>query len=166
MSTLWGAGDPVEFLDDTRFAAFDDHRYLKWANPDEVPWSHESYISTSCSDDRDGDGEHGPTIIGEWSVSPPDEVQWNEEWRPDGNEDFYRRWFAAQVQSYEGRTEGWVFWTWKTQLGDYRWGYRGTFQIPPDLVTFEGRQPNRAADAVRAGVIPENIEEALSSDVC
>lgn len=126
MSTLWGSGNPVEFLSDTTFAAFDDHRYLKWTP--QVPASHESYISTSCADNRNGDAA-GPTIVGEWSLSPPTDVEWDDYWRPDLNQDFYRRWFAAQVQAYEGRTEGWVFWTWKTQLGDYRWGYRGMFCI-------------------------------------
>ncbi|KAG7142925.1 glucan endo-1 like protein [Verticillium longisporum] len=144
MGSGWGAGNPVEFLSDTQLTAFDDHRYLKWANRDEVPLSHESFISTSCSDNLSRDSA-GPTIIGEWSLSVPDEDQWSDEWHPESQKDFYRKWFAAQIHSYETRAEGWVFWTWKTQLGDYRWGYK---------------------DAVAAGVIPENIDEALNSGVC
>ncbi|KAM0536069.1 hypothetical protein ACHAPP_003264 [Verticillium nonalfalfae] len=141
MGSGWGAGNPVEFLSDTQLTAFDDHRYLKWANRDEVPLSHESFISTSCSDNLSRDSA-GPTIIGEWSLSVPDDVQWSDGWHPESQKDFYRKWFAAQIHSYETRAEGWVFWTWKTQLGDYRWGYK---------------------DAVAAGVIPENIDEALNS---
>ncbi|EEY20762.1 endo-beta-1,6-glucanase [Verticillium alfalfae VaMs.102] len=144
MGTGWGAGNPVEFLSDTQLTAFDDHRYLKWANRDEVPLSHESFISTSCSDNLSRDSA-GPTIIGEWSLSVPDDVQWSDGWHPESQKDFYRKWFAAQIHSYETRAEGWVFWTWKTQLGDYRWGYK---------------------DAVPAGVIPEDIDEALNSGVC
>lgn len=144
MGSGWGAGNPVEFLGDTQFTAFDDHRYLKWANRDEVPWTHESYVSTSCKDNLSRDSA-GPTIIGEWSLSVPDEIQWSDGWHPDSQKDFYRKWFAAQIHSYETKAEGWVFWTWKTQLGDYRWGYK---------------------DAVEAGVIPEDLNSALNSGVC
>ncbi len=39
-------------------------------------------------------------------------------------------------RKYEEYTNGWIFWAWKSQLGDYRWTYQ---------------------DAVAAGVIPGNI---------
>ncbi|GJC95730.1 endo-beta1,6-glucanase [Colletotrichum higginsianum] len=129
MSSLWGSGNPVEFLDDTYFTAFDDHRYLKWANKNDVPWTHESYISTSCADNRNGDAA-GPTIVGEWSISPPDEIESSDGWNRNTQKDFYRRWFAAQVLAYERSTAGWVFWTWKAQLNDYRWSYRGELSPP------------------------------------
>lgn len=63
-------------------------------------------------------------IVGEWSLSPPDDVQWSSEWDPSSNVDFYKKWWAAQVMAYE-KTEGWFFWSWKSQLGDYRWSYQG-----------------------------------------
>jgi hypothetical protein len=66
-----------------------------------------------------------PTIIGEFSLSVPDNVQWNGDWHPDSNKAFYSQWFAAQIMSYERDTNGWIFWSWKTQLGDYRWSYQG-----------------------------------------
>lgn len=119
MDKIWGAGDPHESLRDDYYAAYDDHRYLKWAN---VGGSHDSYISTSCNDQLDS---NKPTIVGEWSLSVPDDVEHNDEWNPDKNQDFYKRWFAAQVTAYE-RQQGWVFWTWKSQLGDLRWSYQGT----------------------------------------
>lgn len=120
MSELWGSGNPTEFLSDTYFTAFDDHRYLKW-DPS-VPVNKDSYVSTSCRDDRNGEDV---LLIGEWSLSVPDNVEWTNEWNPFNNVDFYRRWFAAQVQTYERSTNGWIFWTWKANLGDPRWSYKG-----------------------------------------
>ncbi|KAJ3204575.1 hypothetical protein HDU82_005749 [Entophlyctis luteolus] len=137
MNKLWGPGDPVEFIADKYFTAFDDHRYLKWAD---VPVSHADYIATSCSDDRGG---LWPTIVGEFSLSVPDDVQWTPGWHPSSNKQFYKDWFAAQIHSYE-KQAGWVFWTWKSQLGDYRWSYRDAVLagvIPPDL-----RQLRRVCD--------------------
>ncbi|THC99686.1 hypothetical protein EYZ11_000847 [Aspergillus tanneri] len=121
--------DPHEFLTDDYYAAYDDHRYLKWAN---VEVSQDSYIRTSCSDQLDA---NKPTIVGEWSLSVPDDVENSDEWSKDGQKDFYRRWFAAQVTAYE-RQQGWVFWTWKSELGDYRWAYKDAIEaevIPKDL---------------------------------
>jgi hypothetical protein len=119
MSELWGSGNPTEFLSDKTFTAFDDHRYLKWSD---VPVSKDSYISTSCGDDRNAEE---PLIMGEWSLSVPDNVQWTDEWNPFNDPGFYKRWFTAQIQTYERSTEGWVFWTWKGGLGDPRWSYKG-----------------------------------------
>src|SRR4051812_16239942 len=70
-----------------------------------------------------------PTIVGEFSLSVPDNVQWNGDWHPDSNKDFYNRWFAAQIIRYERDTNGWIFWSWKTQLGDYRWSYQGMSRL-------------------------------------
>ncbi|KAL4884221.1 glycoside hydrolase superfamily, partial [Aspergillus karnatakaensis] len=138
MNQKWGSGEPTEFLTDTYFAAYDDHRYLKWAD---VAVDKETYISTSCNDDRGG---NTPVIVGEWSLSVPDGVQWSGEWEPAGNVDFYKRWFAAQVVAYE-RQLGWVFWTWRADLGDYRWSYK---------------------DAVDAGVIPRDLDSIHDNSPC
>ncbi|KAI9924927.1 hypothetical protein MW887_006333 [Aspergillus wentii] len=138
MDKLWGSGDPNESLKDLYYAAYDDHRYLKWAN---VDVSKDSYISTSCSDELNS---NTPTIVGEWSLSVPDDVESHDDWKPDGNQDFYKKWFAAQVTSYE-KQQGWVFWTWKAQLGDYRWSYQ---------------------DAVAAGVIPLDLNSLADMGVC
>ena len=70
MSSLWGSGDPTEYLTDNYFAAYDDHRYIKWDTS--VTVSQESYISTSCNDDLSG---NTPSIVSEWSLSVPDDVQ-------------------------------------------------------------------------------------------
>lgn len=119
MNQKWGSGDPTQYLSDNWFAAYDDHRYLKWANIGDV--SQSNYISTSCRDDRGG---NTPTIVGEWSLSVPDNVEWTSGWDPRTQQDFYKKWFAAQIISYE-KQQGWTFWSWKTELGDYRWDYQG-----------------------------------------
>ncbi|KLO88267.1 SPR1-exo-1,3-beta-glucanase precursor [Fusarium fujikuroi] len=125
MGSLWGSGKPTEFLSDTSFTAFDDHRYLKWDTSVEA--SHEAYIEKSCSDDRNTDG---PTIVGEWSLAVPDDVEKTNAWNPHTQKGFYTKRFSAQVHAYEKHTLGWVFWTWKANLGDdYRWSYRGELQF-------------------------------------
>lgn len=122
MDTKWGSGNPKEFLSDDTFAAYDDHRYLKWSN---VPADKNSYIEASCKDDRGGDT---PTIVGEWSLSVNSDVEGHDDWDPSTNKDFYTKWFAAQAIAYE-KQQGWVFWTWKADLGDYRWSYKGKFWL-------------------------------------
>ncbi|KAL5597795.1 hypothetical protein FOBRF1_011588 [Fusarium oxysporum] len=137
MGSLWGSGKPTEFLRDTSFTAFDDHRYLKWDTSVEA--SHGAYIKKSCSDDRNTDG---PTIVGEWSLAVPDDVEKTDAWNPQTQKEFYTKWFSAQVHAYEENTLGWVFWTWEASLGDdYRWSYR---------------------DAARAGVIPKDLDSLPS----
>lgn len=121
MDGAWGAGDPHEHLTDDYYAAYDNHRYLKWDPRVEV--SKDSYIKTSCNDNV---ATNWPAIIGEWSLGVPDNVQETADWKPYSNLDFYQKWFAAQVQNYE-QHQGWIFWTWKTQLDEYRWSYRGTY---------------------------------------
>jgi hypothetical protein len=130
MSSKWGSGNPAESLPSGYYsAAFDDHRYLKWS-PDASDVSHAGYLKVSCGDDRTASGED-PTVVGEFSLSVPDDVQWSDDWKPsDANVAFYKQWFEAQVMAYE-KGAGWAFWTWKAELGDWRWSYRGTwFPIP------------------------------------
>lgn len=123
MDKNWGSGDPNQSIKDLYYAAYDDHRYLKFAPSVKV--SKDNHIHTSCSDNLDSDS---PTIVGEWSLSVPDNVESDDEWKPDSaeNKEFYKKWFSAQITSYEKQL-GWVFWTWKAELGDYRWSYKGTF---------------------------------------
>jgi hypothetical protein len=138
MNNLWGSGDPTQYLTDNYFAAYDDHRYLKWSG---IPTTQSSYISTSCNDNRGG---NWPTIVGEFSLSVPDNVQWTSGWDPSTQQAFYRQWFAAQVMAYE-KQSGWIFWSWKSQLGDYRWAYQ---------------------DAVAAGVIPTDPNTVYNEGAC
>ena len=123
MNSLWGAGNPVEDINPHYWAAFDDHRYLKWVPKDQLTVSKEDYIKTSCNDNRQAEGEN-PTIVGEFSLSVADEVERTADWSVDNDPDFYKSWFAAQIKSYEKATNGWIFWSWKTELGDARWDYK------------------------------------------
>ncbi|KAF4631752.1 hypothetical protein G7Y89_g6378 [Cudoniella acicularis] len=132
MNQLWGSGDPNQNMPNQNFMAYDDHRYLKWDSS--VAVTQQAYLQDSCHNNRNSDNET-PTIVGEFSLSVPDDVQWTSGWEPNGNKNFYTQWFAAQISSYEANTNGWIFWCWKSQLGDYRWSYQ---------------------DAVTAGVIPNN----------
>jgi hypothetical protein len=122
MNELWGSGNPNQYLTNTYFAAYDDHRYLKYDSS--VTVSQSAYLENSCSANRASDGDT-PTIVGEFSLSPPDDVQWTSGWDPSTQQAFYKQWFAAMVTNFESTTDGWVFWTWKSQLGDYRWSYQG-----------------------------------------
>jgi hypothetical protein len=118
MDELWGSGDPNQYLTNLHFLAYDDRRYLQWDTS--VPATHNSYLNTSYSDERNS---NWPTIVGEWSLAVPDKVQSSPNWDPSSNKKFYSKWFTAQVHAYE-KQQGWVFWTWKSQLNDYRWTYQ------------------------------------------
>ncbi|KAL5392764.1 hypothetical protein DPSP01_000464 [Paraphaeosphaeria sporulosa] len=141
MAESWGAGNPRQVLEGKTDVAFDDHRYLKWANIDQ---SKPSYIATSCGDTFGGN-DNSPIVVGEWSLAVADNNEQTPEWEPQGNKDWYKQWWGAQVQAYE-KGLGWFFWSWKVQLGDdYRWGYR---------------------NAVEAGVIPLSPDEAAGLAKC
>jgi len=140
MDKRWGSGDPNQALNDTSYAAYDSHSYLMF-NPN-VPVNKNSYIEASCNDNRSG---KSPTIVGEFSMGVPQQYAGDSDWSPQNpsNTEFYRRWFAALITSYE-REFGWLYWAWKAEL-DYRWSYD---------------------DGVKAGVIPKDINIALQMDVC
>ncbi|PVI00523.1 glycoside hydrolase family 5 protein [Periconia macrospinosa] len=141
MDKAWGAGNPKDVLNGKSGVAYDDHRYLKWAP---IEHTKANYIATSCKDTF-GDGGNKPIIVGEWSLAAADNLENTPEWKPATNKDFYKQWWAAQVQAYE-REMGWVFWSWKAQLGeDYRWCYRC---------------------AVEAGVIPKDPAQAAGLAKC
>ena len=124
MNQKWGAGDPNEYLSDIDIsgAAYDDHRYLKY-DPS-VGGSPNDYLRASCSDNRGSDGEN-TTIVGEFSLSPNSALQDNGDFAATkAHAAFYTQWFEAQVKAYE-KQMGWVFWSWRTDLDDWRWSYKG-----------------------------------------
>ena len=126
MNEKWGSGNPNQYLsdNDTSRAAYDDHRYLKYDSS--VGDTPADYLSASCSDDRGGDL---PTIVGEFSLSPRTDLQDNGDFAPtQANAAWYTKWFEAQVQAYE-KQDGWIFWSWKAELDDWRWSYKGMFLI-------------------------------------
>ncbi|KAL9112065.1 MAG: hypothetical protein Q9227_003685 [Pyrenula ochraceoflavens] len=115
MSSSWGSGNPNQDLtsDDTAGAAYDNHRYLKY-DPS-IPETKTDYLSTSCKDViSDSDGF---TIVGEFSISAPSDVEHTSDWDPSNtaNTQFYQEWFAAQARAYE-KVGGWIFWSWKVRL--------------------------------------------------
>ena len=144
MSKAWGGGDPQQNLGnaDQSSLLFDDHRYIKWAPG--VQQTRDGYLQTSCSDNRNG--QNTPLIVGEWSLSVADAVQASPAFDVTASKDWYKSWFAAQARSYETQM-GWVYWTWKANLGDPRWSYK---------------------DGVAQGIIPQNLDEidSLASNAC
>lgn len=104
MDQKWGSGDPKQYLTDLYLAAYDDHQYVKYAG---VAENKDAYLKFSCGDNRSG---NWPVFVGEWSLSVATDVQWTDAWNPnkDENKDFYRKWWAAQVMSYEKTAQGWV----------------------------------------------------------
>lgn len=145
MNEKWGSGNPNANLDDTYFAFYDDHHYVKWTPG--VTVSRDGYMRHSCTDDRSG---NWPVITGEWSISVADSAEWGDEFTLDRSDavEWYRKWWAAQFLSYE-KIDGWVYWNWKVNWiggrNDWRWGYQ---------------------QAVAAGVIPTNPLDAYSWNVC
>lgn len=144
MDTQWGSGTPQQNLPDQWFAAFDDHRYIKWSstNPTRA-----DYLYASCHDDRGG---NYPVIVGEWSLSVADSAEWNGELSLTQSDavSWYKKWWAAQVIAYE-KQAGWIFWSWKANWiggrNDWRWAYQA---------------------AVAAGAIPTNPQDAYNMGAC
>ncbi|ORY04290.1 glycoside hydrolase superfamily [Clohesyomyces aquaticus] len=144
MDQGWGAGNPADVVGGKPNVAYDNHRYLKWDTS--IEHSKSSYLATSCSDSF-GYGGNTPLIVGEWSLAIKDELESTPEFDPnvESNKAFYTQWWAAQVQAYEKQL-GWVYWSWKTQLGnDWRWSYK---------------------QAVEAGVIPKDPNQAAGIARC
>ncbi|KAF2876534.1 glycoside hydrolase superfamily [Massariosphaeria phaeospora] len=143
MDKTWGAGNPKDVMSGKHGVAYDNHRYLKYAP---VQHTKESYLSTSCGDSF-GEAGNTPIVIGEWSLGVESSVEKTAEWEPtrEQNKAFYTKWWAAQVVAYE-KQAGWVFWSWKTQLGgDWRWSYSA---------------------AVKVGVLPEDAGKAAELSPC
>ncbi|CAJ2507037.1 Uu.00g082230.m01.CDS01 [Anthostomella pinea] len=129
MGTNWGSGDPKQYLPPGyESVAFESHRYQRWDSSVQVKKA--AYINDACTNDQTADGET-PTLVTEWCIEPPDNV-----WDPDANEEFYKKWFAAQVIGFEKYAAGWMFWNWKSDLDDWRWDYSKAADaliIPSDL---------------------------------
>ena len=162
MSSSWGSGNAtVAMTSQNNYnIAYDNHRYQKYDPSVEV--SKSGYIDDACGFTP---GPESPIITGEWSISPSSEVEKNSDWiqTNTSNNEFYKQWFAAQITGYE-RGLGWVFWAWKQQLNDYRWGYQGESTIHwPILSLFFY---TNCLDAVNAGVVPTNISSLFSLGAC
>jgi hypothetical protein len=120
-------------------AFFDAHRYLSFDNRI-TPMNKKGYITTACKDNM---GQN--VVVGEWSLSVNSTLKNTDEFRYQGQETWYRAYWAAQAQAFE-RSDGWIFWSWKCDgTEDWRWCYKS---------------------AVKAGVIPEDASMAKKLSPC
>jgi glucan endo-1,6-beta-glucosidase len=141
MSQKWDSGDPRANANvaNAAFTAFDDHNYIGFALSDSDRGDQYKLMHSACTDSRLVSGEDY-RITGEWSMTSNVDP---------GDLAFFKKWFTAQQQLYEKPgMDGWVFWTWKTDLSDPRWTY---------------------SDATARGYIPTNaaaLEQNVFQDVC
>lgn len=123
MDSLWDSGNPKSGLpSEDSHVAFDDHNYVTWTmKPDATQ---QDYIYYSCNTDNRLSNDESPKIVQEFSLTIRSDTTKPEEFDPNNgsNDQFYKNWWVAQQRLYE-QTEGWIFWTWKTELGDPRWDY-------------------------------------------
>jgi hypothetical protein len=123
MDQLWGAGDPKSNLPADNNIVFDDHNYVGGAvtsgNPGATTTDYMKY--TCYTDDRLSDGDT-PKVVQEWSLTVNNGGTPEFEWTNSSNVAFYQQWFIAQQRLYE-QTNGWIFWSWRTQINDPRWDY-------------------------------------------
>jgi glucan endo-1,6-beta-glucosidase len=141
MNSKWGSGDPNAALPADRTAtAYDDHHYIKYVG---LPNSKDAYLNEACTTDRSGN-DGGPVYVGEWSLSVGNDFEGTDEWKPEGsNIDWYKKFWAAQILSYEKTAGGWIFWSWTTSgLNDPRWDYK--MAVERGII---GKDPAKAQDA-------------------
>lgn len=159
MNTRWGAGDPLQALSSaginvnnvtssssnstSSFALLDDHRWIKY-DPT-ISLTRQAYIQTACTTRADSRDLNSRLVVGEWAMSPAESVQSTGTFAGNqANKEWYTRFFAAQMQTYE-HDGGFIYWSWRVDLNDYRWSYQ---------------------DAVAEGVVPRNLTEVLNVQPC
>lgn len=128
MSSKWDSGDPRanSAVANAPMVAFDDHNYIGFALGSTSDQG--SLMNSACTDSRVVSGQDF-TITGEWSMTSGVD---------SSDAAFFKKWFTAQQQLYEKPgMDGWVFWTWKTELNDPRWTY--------SYATYLGYVPTTAA---------------------
>ncbi|GAA6014029.1 hypothetical protein JCM11491_003493 [Sporobolomyces phaffii] len=135
MSKSWGSGDPSAHINTDDHVAYDDHLYTQWIVQD---WqrTRQGYLDFLCKTGRTTDMS-GPVIAGEWSLST---IGGGElETTSDGALEFFQKFAAAQIYAGE-KGAGWIFWSWKTELGSSTWDYQGAVNagyIPKDLAKID-----------------------------
>lgn len=141
MSDKWLAGNPRanSYVAGDSLTAFDDHNYIGFDGFDTS--NQYNLMHSACTDSRLVSGETF-RITGEWSLTSN-----VNDWQ--NQKEFYTKWFTAQQQLYEEPgMDGWVFWTWKTELNDPRWTY--------SYATYLGWAPTNAAE----------LQNNVYQDVC
>ena len=149
-------------MNSTANLAYDDHRYLKYDTS--VGNTLAAYVQASCSDDRGGDM---PTLVGEFSLSPATALQDESDFAATAaTVAWYAKWFEAQLRAYEKQL-GWVFWSWKVELNDWRWDYRRMQTISiRSSVLISWLKKFVCIAAVAAGVIPRNLDLTAATNPC
>ncbi|KAK8139887.1 hypothetical protein PG984_001010 [Apiospora sp. TS-2023a] len=141
MDGLWDAGNPKSNLPSDSRVMFDDHNYA-------------DYMWYTCKDDdRLTDGDT-PKVVGEFSLTVSSSIEDNSEFNPHQSQNypFYQQWWGAQQRLYE-KTNGWIFWTWKTQLGNPRWDYQLAISSPYNFIPNSASGLDNSADPMlKAGI--------------
>lgn len=133
MSSKWDSGDPrsSSAVANDALTGFDDHNYIGFSFSDADRGDQTKLMQRACTDSRVVSGENFE-ITGEWSMTS--NVDWN-------NADFFKKFWTAQQQLYEKPgMNGWIYWTWKTELNDPRWTYSyATYlgYVPTDAAALE-----------------------------
>lgn len=127
--------------DNSQWVALDHHEYQVFT-PELVamqPWQHRQYV---CNNAYTYSGADKWTIVGEWTAAMTDcaaalngygigarydgtypgstyvgscsEINFMETWSQTFKDDT-RGYIEAQMETFERNTQGWIFWTWKTE---------------------------------------------------
>jgi glucan 1,3-beta-glucosidase len=136
--------------------AIDTHRYHAWA-PESKLSSQEAHIQYACnlaSEFLPVQTNNFPILVGEWALSLKacatksctfeTMSQSVNSQNTQAMNLFYRRFFEAQVTTYEASTGGWIYWNWKTQ-SSAAWSYQASLAqgwIPSDPTTRVFAQSN------------------------
>jgi hypothetical protein len=158
MTELWGAGDPNQYLGGKTFLAYDDHRYLKYDTT--VTVSQAAYLAESCHANRNSDNDT-PTIVGEFSLSPPSNVQDLAEWSTSTQSAFYKQWFAAQVSNLNP-----LLMAGSSGVGRPSSETTAGYIKVHSSFSYAERVADPFIEAVTAGVIPSNITDAVNEEPC
>ncbi|KAI1345188.1 beta-1,6-glucanase [Xylariaceae sp. FL0016] len=133
MSSKWDSGDARSNSNvaNDPMTAFDDHNYIGFALGNDNNGDQYKLMHSACTDSRVVSGQDFE-FTGEWSMTSSVDAS---------NGDFFKKFFTAQQQLYEKPgMDGWIYWTWKTELNDPRWTYSyATYlnYVPTDAVGLE-----------------------------
>ncbi|KAM0258942.1 hypothetical protein ACHAQJ_003598 [Trichoderma viride] len=142
MSSKWDSGDARSnsAVANDPMTGFDDHNYIGFAlgnnNGDQY-----SLMHSACTDTRVVSGQTF-AITGEWSMTSGVDAS---------NTAFFKEFFTAQQQLYESPgMDGWIYWTWKTELNDPRWTYSDATYLNLIPTTAAGLEQNVYQDVCAA----------------
>ncbi|UZJ54252.1 hypothetical protein CBS101457_003572 [Exobasidium rhododendri] len=136
--------------------ALDTHRYHAWAPQVNLPTldAHVQYACNLTTEFTPLQTNNFPIIVGEWAISLKacatkdcTYATMKESVNSQNNKTmnlFYRRFFEAQVTTFEASAGGWIYWNWKTE-SSAAWSYQAAIAqgwIPKDPTTRVFQQVN------------------------